>query len=249
MRVRISSRLCGRHHFVYHRQLRAVDDRIFGRQRICRQDRCGMFHMDGLTAFIPTWIRFFSAVDGHTPLNVASLTGHCSARASGTGYCNRPYAGRAGRNACAAEKNLQQGACVYPRAHVRTRPLRAEGRTARGRRTLRTLQPPADRAPARLLRRIHGVPELLAGRICCARWTSWKRLPGAERKTAILPRDLCRPSSFKCKGRACWIIARMGQTLWTRCSISMPKSRRVGHHRCHADLVSALSAADKRSYQ
>ncbi len=72
----------------------------------------GLFHMDGLTGLYPDADALFSAIDMHTPLNVASLTGHCTARASGTGYCNRPLTQQEQADMLALlEKNLHQGAC------------------------------------------------------------------------------------------------------------------------------------------
>ena len=72
----------------------------------------GLFHMDGLTGVYPDLDAFFSAIDGNTPLNIASLTGHCSARASGTGYLNRPLSEKEQRQMLSLlEENLRQGAC------------------------------------------------------------------------------------------------------------------------------------------
>lgn len=72
----------------------------------------GLFHMDGLTGIYPDVDSFFTAIDGATPLNIASLTGHCTARASGTGYSNRTL-NTAEEAAMLAllEENLRQGAC------------------------------------------------------------------------------------------------------------------------------------------
>ena len=72
----------------------------------------GLFHMDNLTGVYPDLDALFSAIDGNTPLNIASLCGHCSARASGTGYTNRPLT-QAERDEMLAllEENLKQGAC------------------------------------------------------------------------------------------------------------------------------------------
>ena len=72
----------------------------------------GLFHMDNLTGVYPDLDALFSAIDGNTPLNIASLSGHCSARASGTGYTNRPLT-QAERDEMLAllEENLKQGAC------------------------------------------------------------------------------------------------------------------------------------------
>jgi len=72
----------------------------------------GLFHMDGLTGVYPDIDALFSAIDGSTPLNIASLTGHCTARASGTGYANRPLTEREEADMLALlEENLRQGAC------------------------------------------------------------------------------------------------------------------------------------------
>ena len=72
----------------------------------------GLFHMDDLTGIYPDLHSFFSAIDGNTPLNIASLTGHCSARASGTGYANRPLSQTEQQEMLTLlEENLKQGAC------------------------------------------------------------------------------------------------------------------------------------------
>ncbi len=72
----------------------------------------GLFHMDDLTGTYPDINALFTAIDGNTPLNIASLTGHCTARASGTGYANRLLSEEEQQSMLALlEKNLQQGAC------------------------------------------------------------------------------------------------------------------------------------------
>ena len=72
----------------------------------------GLFHMDDLTGVYPDLDTFFSAIDGNTPLNIASLTGHCSARASGTGYSNRLLSeAEQAQMLALLEENLKQGAC------------------------------------------------------------------------------------------------------------------------------------------
>jgi len=72
----------------------------------------GLFHMDGLTGIYPDAGSFFSAIDGSTPLNIASLPGPCTARASGTGYSNRTLNAAEEANMLALlEENLRQGAC------------------------------------------------------------------------------------------------------------------------------------------
>ncbi len=72
----------------------------------------GLFHMRDLTGIYPDFNTFFSAIDGNTPLNIASLVGHCTARASGTGYASRPL-GESEQNEMLTllEENLKQGAC------------------------------------------------------------------------------------------------------------------------------------------
>ena len=72
----------------------------------------GLFHMDDLTGVYPDLNAFFSAIDGNTSLNIASLTGHCSARASGTGYLNRSLSEAEEQQMLSLlEENLKQGAC------------------------------------------------------------------------------------------------------------------------------------------
>jgi len=72
----------------------------------------GLFHMTDLTGFYPDLDSFFTAIDGNTPLNIASLTGHCTARASGTGYSDKPLSDAQQADMLALlERNLEQGAC------------------------------------------------------------------------------------------------------------------------------------------
>ena len=72
----------------------------------------GLFHMNELTGIYPDTDSLFSAIDGNTPLNIASLVGHCTARASGTGYASRPLSEEEQRHMLSLlEENLQQGAC------------------------------------------------------------------------------------------------------------------------------------------
>lgn len=72
----------------------------------------GLFHMDNLTGIYPDLDAFFAGIDGNTPLNIASLTGHCTARASVTGYSSRKLSEQEQAQMLALlEKSLQQGAC------------------------------------------------------------------------------------------------------------------------------------------
>ena len=72
----------------------------------------GLFHMDELTGVYPDLNALFAAIDGNTPLNIASLTGHCTARASGTGYANRLLNEDEQQSMLELlEENLKQGAC------------------------------------------------------------------------------------------------------------------------------------------
>ena len=68
--------------------------------------------MDDLTGIYPDFHSFFSAIDGNTPLNIASLAGQCTARASGTGNANRNLSEDEQEQMLALlEESLQQGAC------------------------------------------------------------------------------------------------------------------------------------------
>jgi N-acyl-D-amino-acid deacylase len=72
----------------------------------------GLFHMDGLTGVYPDLNALYAAIDGNMPLNIASLTGHCTARSSGTGYVNRPLSEDEQESMLTLlEENLKQGAC------------------------------------------------------------------------------------------------------------------------------------------
>ena len=72
----------------------------------------GLFHMNDLSGVYPSVGSLFDAIDGNTPLNIASLVGHCSARASETGYRNGPLSDdEQARMLELLEENLRQGAC------------------------------------------------------------------------------------------------------------------------------------------
>jgi N-acyl-D-amino-acid deacylase len=72
----------------------------------------GLFHMNDLTGIYPSVGSLFDAIDGNVPLNIASLVGHCSARASETGYRNAPLTDdEQERMLALLEENLKQGAC------------------------------------------------------------------------------------------------------------------------------------------
>ncbi|MEA5048534.1 MAG: amidohydrolase family protein [Eubacteriales bacterium] len=72
----------------------------------------GLFHRNDLTGTYPDIDSLFSAIDGSTPLNIASLCGHCSARASVTGYANRSLTpDEESAMLGILEENLKQGAC------------------------------------------------------------------------------------------------------------------------------------------
>ena len=72
----------------------------------------GLFGFHDTTGIYPSVSEFFSAIDGNTPCNIAVLAGHCTARASVTGYKNRPLTeNERARMLEIMEKALQEGAC------------------------------------------------------------------------------------------------------------------------------------------
>ncbi len=72
----------------------------------------GLFHMNELTGIYPSAGAFFDAIDGNTPLNIATLCGHCTARTSVAGYENRPLtAEEQARMLGLLEQSLSDGAC------------------------------------------------------------------------------------------------------------------------------------------
>ena len=72
----------------------------------------GLFGFHDTTGIYPSVSEFFSAIDGNTPCNIAVLAGHCTARASVTGYENRPLTeNERARMLDIMEKALQEGAC------------------------------------------------------------------------------------------------------------------------------------------
>lgn len=172
----------------------------------------GLFHMNDLTGIYPDVDSLFSAIDGNTPLNIASLSGHCSARASVTGYSNRPLT-LAERDEMLAllEKNLKQGACgvslglMYePGLYAPKEELRAIAELcARYDRPL-TVHPRANSAVSMAYPELLGRPHLL------------RAMDELEEVTQGLPVKLqyshaifVGKSSFRCKDELVAIIERM----------------------------------------
>ena len=72
----------------------------------------GLFSFQETTGVYPTVAEFFDAIDGNTPCNIAVLAGHCSARASVTGYANRQLTEEERKQMLdIMEKALKEGAC------------------------------------------------------------------------------------------------------------------------------------------
>lgn len=72
----------------------------------------GLFSFHETTGVYPTVSDFFSAIDGNTPCNIAVLAGHCTARASVSGYDNRPLTDEERRRMLDLMENaLKEGAC------------------------------------------------------------------------------------------------------------------------------------------
>ena len=72
----------------------------------------GLFSFQDTTGVYPSVSEFFSAVDGNNPCNIAVLAGHCSSRASVTGYENRPLnEDELKRMLGIMENALKEGAC------------------------------------------------------------------------------------------------------------------------------------------
>ena len=72
----------------------------------------GLFSFHDTTGTYPSVSEFFSAIDRNTPCNIAVLAGHCSARASVTGYENRALTdAERMRMLDIMENALKDGAC------------------------------------------------------------------------------------------------------------------------------------------
>ena len=72
----------------------------------------GLFSYSDTTGKYPTVSEFFSAIDRNTPCNIAVLAGHCTARASVTGYENRPLSESERKKMLGIMENaLKEGAC------------------------------------------------------------------------------------------------------------------------------------------
>ena len=172
----------------------------------------GLFHMNDLTGIYPDVDSLFSAIDGNTPLNIASLSGHCSARASVTGNSSRPQTQQERDEVLALlEKNLKQGACgvslglMYePGIYAPKEELRAIAELcARYDRPL-TVHPRANSAVSMAYPELLGRPHLL------------RAMDELEEITQGLPVKLqyshaifVGKSSFRCKDELVTIIERM----------------------------------------
>ena len=72
----------------------------------------GLFAFQDTTGVYPSVAEFFEAIDGNTPCNIAVLAGHCSARASVTGYENRALTDDERKRMLDIMENaLKDGAC------------------------------------------------------------------------------------------------------------------------------------------
>ena len=72
----------------------------------------GLFHNDNSTGDYGSCDEFFNAIDNNTPLNIATMIGHCSTRTSVSGYENRPLSeSEELRMMTLLEDGLKQGAC------------------------------------------------------------------------------------------------------------------------------------------
>ena len=72
----------------------------------------GLFSFQNTTGIYPSVSEFFSAIDGNTPCNIAVLAGHCSSRASVTGYENRALSDHERKRMLnIMEDALKEGAC------------------------------------------------------------------------------------------------------------------------------------------
>ena len=72
----------------------------------------GLFSFQETTGVYPSVSEFFSAIDRNTPCNIAVLAGHCTARASVSGYENRALTVQERSQMLdIMEKALQEGAC------------------------------------------------------------------------------------------------------------------------------------------
>lgn len=72
----------------------------------------GLFGYRDTTGVYPGAGEFFDAIDQNTPCNIATLVGHCSARAGIAGYENRPLTKEETKRILdCMEKSLKEGAC------------------------------------------------------------------------------------------------------------------------------------------
>jgi len=172
----------------------------------------GLFHMEDLTGVYPDVDSLFAAIDGNTPLNIASLSGHCSARASETGYRNRPLTQQEQANMLTLlEQNLQQGACgvslglMYePGIYATKEELRAVAELcARYDRPL-TVHPRANSAVSMAYPELLGRPHLLRAMDELEELTR-----GLHVKLQYSHAIFVGKSSFPCKDELVTIIERM----------------------------------------
>ena len=172
----------------------------------------GLFHMNGLTGEYPSAGTLFDAIDRKTPLNIATLVGHCSARTSVTGYENRPLTQEESAHMLAIlEENLKQGACgaslglMYePGLYAPKEELREVAKLCAKYGRPLTVHPRANSAVSMAYPELLGRPHLLRALDELEEVTR-----GLDVKLQYSHAIFVGKSSFKCKDELVAIIERM----------------------------------------
>ena len=172
----------------------------------------GLFRMENLTGEYPSVGTLFEAIDQKTPLNIASLVGHCSARASVNGYESRPLTQEEQTHMLAIlEESLKQGACGVSLGLMYEPGLYATKEELRDVATLcakydrpLTVHPRANSAVSMAYPELLGRPHLLRALDELEEVTR-----GLDVKLQYSHAIFVGKSSFKCKDELVAIIERM----------------------------------------
>lgn len=172
----------------------------------------GLFHFDEVTGKYGTLAEFFEAIDKNTPCNIAACMGHCSARASVSGYDNRPLSNAEEKEMLAIlEQGLRDGACglslglMYePGLYAGKEELAAVARLCEKYDRPMTVHPRACSAVSMAYPQLLGRPHLLRALDELA-----EIVKGSKMKLQYSHAIFVGRKSFKCKDELVGIIERL----------------------------------------
>lgn len=172
----------------------------------------GLFHNWDVTGEYGTVKEFFDAIDKNTPLNIATLVGHCSARNSVSGFENRELTPEErGRMLGIMEQGLKEGACglslglMYePGVYAKTEELRDVAKLCEAYDVPMTVHPRASSAVSLAYSSPFGRPHILR-----ALDELEEVSRGTHMKLQYSHAIFVGRSSFKCKDELLAILMRM----------------------------------------